>query len=213
MHRSNFIALSLVLSVLLGGGLAFAGVKPAGTEFTYQGRLKLAGEPVDGAADFEFRLFDGAGGGASQVGSTLAADAIDVSEGLFTIDLDFGVGVFDGNGRWLEITVRSPSGVGDYTTLSPRQKIAAAPYALFALSGNEGPAGPQGEPGPQGAQGAQGIQGPQGPSGPQGEPGPQGIQGAQGIQGPPGPPGSPGDSHWLLNGLATYYNAGNVGIG
>ncbi|MCI0365819.1 MAG: collagen-like protein [Phycisphaerales bacterium] len=192
MHRSNCsTTIGTVLFVLLLGMSTRAGVTPMGTEFTYQGQLKVAGEPVNDTADLEFRLFDGAGGGAIQIGLTLSAEAIDVSEGLFTIDLDFGVGVFDGDERWLEIAVRSPAGAGDYTTLSPRQKIMAAPYALFALSGNEGPPGPQGEQGPQGDPGPQGIQGIQG------VPGTQGIQGEQGLQGDQGPQGPPGTTSWL----------------
>jgi endosialidase-like protein/collagen triple helix repeat protein len=66
------------------------------------------------------------------------------------------------------------------------------------LQGDIGPMGPQG---PQGVQGDTGLMGPQGP------------QGLQGDTGPTGPQGPPGDSHWLMNGTATYYNAGNVGIG
>jgi hypothetical protein len=70
--------------------------------------------------------------------------------------------------------------------------------------------GPQGPPGPQGPQGEQG---PQGLMGPIGNTGPPGMQGIQGEQGPQGEPGLPGDTHWSLNGVDTYYNDGNVGIG
>ncbi len=58
-----------------------------------------------------------------------------------------------------------------------------------------------------------GPQGPAGADGVQGSEGPQGPAGADGAQGPQGDPGLPGDSHWLLDGLNTYYNDGNVGIG
>jgi len=73
--------------------------------------------------------------------------------------------------------------------------------------------GPQGPPGPQGLQGETGPEGPRGSKGNTGATGPQGDQGPQGDTGPQGEPGLPGDSHWSLNGVDTYYNDGNVGIG
>ncbi len=73
--------------------------------------------------------------------------------------------------------------------------------------------GPLGPEGPQGPQGLQGDPGPTGPQGDPGLPGPEGPLGPMGPEGPMGPQGPPGDSHWLLNGTATYYNAGRVGIG
>ncbi|NOZ95290.1 MAG: hypothetical protein GXP47_11230 [Acidobacteria bacterium] len=105
----------------------------AGTAFTYQGQLLQSGNPANGQFDFEFRLFDTASGG-SQVGSTVTRDDVPVSNGLFTVDLDFGAGVFKGDARWLQIAVRPGTSTGSYTTLSPRQRLAPVPYAL-ALPG------------------------------------------------------------------------------
>jgi hypothetical protein len=110
---------------------------PAGTGFTYQGQLKMLGEPVDDTADFVVYLYDALAGG-SQVGSSAPAYGVLVVDGLFTIELDFGAGVFEGDARWLEIAVRSPAGAGAFTTLSPRQPLNAAPYALYALSSPAG---------------------------------------------------------------------------
>ena len=53
----------------------------------------------------------------------------------------------------------------------------------------------------------------EGAQGPQGDTGPPGPTGPQGPQGPQGPEGPAGDSHWLLSGSTTYYNAGDVGVG
>ena len=56
---------------------------------------------------------------------------VDVIDGYFTVELDFG-SVFDGNNRWLEIGVR-PGDQSDpcvYSLLSPRQKVTPTPYAL-----------------------------------------------------------------------------------
>ncbi|NKI34129.1 hypothetical protein HFP89_02980 [Wenzhouxiangella sp. XN79A] len=44
-------------------------------------------------------------------------------------------------------------------------------------------------------------------------PSPMALFALAGNEGPQGPPGSPGDSHWVLDGNATYYTAGPVGIG
>ena len=126
------------------------------------------------------------------IGAEVSHLALPVVDGRITVDLDFGLGVFDGTDRWIEIDVRCPAGSGNYTTLAPRQKVQPAPYALFALAGNEGPEGPQGPEGPEGPTGPQGPTGPAGPQGPQGDPGPQGPQGPQGPTGQDGPPGPQG---------------------
>ncbi|MDR4503445.1 MAG: hypothetical protein MRK01_01465 [Candidatus Scalindua sp.] len=47
----------------------------------------------------------------------------------------------------------------------------------------------------------------------QGIPGPQGAAWPAGNAGARGPRGPEGDSHWLLDGLNTYYLQDNVGIG
>ncbi len=99
-----------------------------GTAFTYQGRLRSTGSPANGPFDFSFRLMDAAAGGV-QIGSTIDLDDVAVSDGLFTVPLDFGSGAFGGGARWLEISVRPGAG-GAYTLLSPRQQLNAAPYAL-----------------------------------------------------------------------------------
>ena len=105
---------------------------PLGTDFTYQGKLDLSGAPVNGTADFQFKLF-GVLAGGSQIGSTLSANNVTVSDGAFTATLDFGATAFDaGDERWLEIVVRSPAGSGSFVTLTPRQEITASPFTLKA---------------------------------------------------------------------------------
>jgi hypothetical protein len=106
---------------------------PVGTSFSYQGQLKDASGPVTGNCDFQLGLWDAITGG-SQVGATLTKTNQAVSEGLFTVQLDFGANAFSGSARWLEIAVRCPAGGGQYATLSPRQPLAPAPYALYSAN-------------------------------------------------------------------------------
>jgi hypothetical protein len=106
---------------------------PAGSSFTYQGQLKDADGPVTASCDFQLGLWDALTGG-TQVGSLLTQTGVAVSEGLFTVQLDFGSGSFEGSARWLEIAVRCPAGSGTYNTLTPRQPLTPAPYALYSLS-------------------------------------------------------------------------------
>jgi hypothetical protein len=106
---------------------------PVGSAFTYQGRLQSGGSPANGPYDLRFTLFDAATAG-NQVGATVTAHAQVVSAGLFTVQIDFGAGAFQGSARWLEIAVR-PTGGPTYTTLSPRQPLTAAPYAMSLMPG------------------------------------------------------------------------------
>jgi len=102
-----------------------------GTAFTYQGRLNKDGSPVSGTCDFQFSLWDALSGG-TQIGSAITKYNVAVNNGFFTEQIDFGASAFNGDARWLQIAVRCPAGSGSYTTLSPRQPLTAAPYALYS---------------------------------------------------------------------------------
>ncbi|MBN1661277.1 MAG: hypothetical protein JXA93_22985 [Anaerolineae bacterium] len=100
-----------------------------GDQITYQGRLMSDDTPADGAYNFQFKLFTAASAG-TQVGDTVTVEDVTVSDGLFTVKLDFGNvdNVFDGQALWLEVSVAWWRDIS-YTTLSPRQMLTAAPYA------------------------------------------------------------------------------------
>ena len=97
------------------------------TDFTYQGRLSDNSIAPTGLYDFEVRLFDLQVGGTQQ-GPTLQTGAVQVTNGMFTLPLNFG-NVFTGSPRFLNIAVR-PTGPGAYTPLAPRQPITSTPYAI-----------------------------------------------------------------------------------
>src|SRR5207237_2593963 len=67
--------------------------------------------------------------GGTQIGSTQTLNTVAVSNGVFTVSLDFGASSFSGANRFLEISAR-PSGAGSFTLLSPRQPVTATPYAV-----------------------------------------------------------------------------------
>ncbi|MBS0198039.1 MAG: hypothetical protein JSR77_14890 [Planctomycetes bacterium] len=124
-----------VALIALAAAAGPASAQPLSNGFTYQGELQTSGTPVDGPADLRFTLWTAATGG-TQIGATVQALAVDVSAGRFTVTLnagnEFGAGAFNGQRRWLEISVRTPDSGGAYQVLSPRQEITAAPYAAFA---------------------------------------------------------------------------------
>ncbi|MFT4588139.1 MAG: hypothetical protein ACI8QF_002239 [Limisphaerales bacterium] len=101
--------------------------------FTYQGQLSSEGAPATGDFDFQFTIYDAASDGASLAGP-LSASAVPVTNGVFTVTLNPGAGVFTGAERWLEIAVRANGSPSAHTILMPRQQFAAAPYAMFALA-------------------------------------------------------------------------------
>src|SRR3989442_1245046 len=117
--------LSVILGLLL---LLLAVAAQAQTSgFTYQGRLTDGGPPANGNYDLQFALFDSLSGGA-QVGSTQTINTVAVSNGVFTVSLDFGAKGFTGVSQFLEISVR-PTG-GSFTLLTPRQQVTSTPYAI-----------------------------------------------------------------------------------
>jgi len=92
--------------------------------FTYQGYLRDGSMPANGSYNLAFKLFNASSSGV-QVGSTITLNGTDVANGLFTVELNFGATAFPGADRWLEIAVNG-------TTLVPRVKVNAAPYATFS---------------------------------------------------------------------------------
>ena len=112
---------------------AFVSASPLGSAFTYQGRLNDGANTANGIYDIQFTIYDSLTLG-SVVGGPLTSSATGLTNGLFTVALDFGAGAFDGSARWLEIGVRTNGSGGGFTTLSPRQPLTAAPYALRAAN-------------------------------------------------------------------------------
>jgi hypothetical protein len=147
-QRSLSTVLALALLIGLSAGLAQAqgpddnaSPVPGAPQdnltsgFTYQGMLKQNGAPINGVCEFQFFVY----------GDPTVIYAIDgpvertaeVKNGLFTVtDIAFFPPVFNGERRWLGISVRCSPGE-EFTTLEGRQELTAAPYALSLRPGAE----------------------------------------------------------------------------
>ena len=102
-----------------------------GTAFTYQGRLNNGSGPATGSYDLTFTIYDSFNAPTNVIAGPITNSAAAISNGLFTVTLDFGGGVFNGNPRYLEIGVRT-NDASSFTILNPRQLLTATPYAITA---------------------------------------------------------------------------------
>ncbi len=132
MRKNRIIGMAAAAMLACVAGTAQAA--PLGNAFTYQGEVANGGVPATGPVDLRFRVYDAAAGGVL-VGAPNQIVALNQAlvDGRFTTELDFGAAVHNGEDRYLEIDVR-PAGVGPYTTLAPRQRLAATPNARFAVN-------------------------------------------------------------------------------
>ena len=103
MIKRELLYLSLFLLLHLS-----VSAQGQGSAFTYQGRLTDAGNPADGLYDIRFKLFDTPDvDTGTQQGPTVTHPTVQVTKGVFTVQLDFGPGVFDGSARYIEISIRT----------------------------------------------------------------------------------------------------------
>ncbi len=103
-----------------------------GSEFTYQGELEFNNTVAEGVFDFKFVLFDAQDDGSGANLGNLTVEDVQVTQGVFTTQLDFGSSVFVGDKIWMEINVRQGALTGGFQQLLPRQEITSTPYAIHA---------------------------------------------------------------------------------
>jgi hypothetical protein len=121
-----------LLSLAIAFYAVFFAVNPVaaqGTAFTYQGRLNDGANPANGIYDLTFALYTSGSLGAPIAGPV--TNSATVTNGLFTVSVDFGTGVFTGSSVWLEVAART-NGSGGFSTLTPRQALTPSPYAIYA---------------------------------------------------------------------------------
>lgn len=136
-----YLAVAGLTLFLLGAGVAGAipgrsAASPADMEavsaavasgISYQGRLAgPGGSPLDGTYAMRFIVYNAAVGGSALWDS--GTINVDVDSGLFNVRLGVDHADFDGRPLWMSIIVAGE-------TLSPRQEILPAPYALSLRPG------------------------------------------------------------------------------
>ncbi|RLC85080.1 MAG: hypothetical protein DRI79_11870 [Chloroflexi bacterium] len=91
------------------------------SKFSYQGVLKEGGQPVTGSRDMVFRLYSDSGC-STQVGSDIVKNGVQVTDGLFSVELEVEQSIFNGQALWLEVEVGG--------TKIGCQEILPVPYAM-----------------------------------------------------------------------------------
>lgn len=90
--------------------------------FSYQGTLSHEGNPVNGIHEIRATLWNASVGG-NQISHTDIHPFVQVTDGLFSIQINFDNEAFNDAERWLQLAV-------DGTTLTPRHAINASPYSI-----------------------------------------------------------------------------------
>lgn len=135
---------SLLARVVLGASalLGVSGIENVAQAqpLTYQGKLTESGLPANGMYEMRFRAFPALLGGL-QLGSTDTVNNVNVTDGLFTVQIDMLTGVPLTGELYLEIEVRAAGSGGAFVLLSPRTRMTPAPLSLLSLNDRWSPSG------------------------------------------------------------------------
>ncbi|MCB9453068.1 MAG: hypothetical protein H6672_16650 [Anaerolineaceae bacterium] len=129
MYKKIAVFVLFLFTVLISGV-----AQAQSTAFVYHGYFtRYDGNqdvPVTDTCTFRFKLFDALTGG-TQLGRIVTERAIEVQNGNFSVELDFGINVFDGVQRYLEIAVRCPGTDEFFVTLTPRFPLTPYPNTIY----------------------------------------------------------------------------------
>jgi len=124
--RSNLFKILCFISAVLAADIPLS--------INYQGKLLNGSAPLSGSYDLQIVLFSESAGGTALWTKTFSP--VSVNDGLFSLTLgddDGGTSiasVLKSNAElWIEVRVKGPS-ESSFTTLSPREKLLAAPWAI-----------------------------------------------------------------------------------
>lgn len=123
MRLAGLYCLAAVAALWAGSVAAIS------TPISYQGYLEDGGQPANGLYDLNFQLKTAAG---TNLLAPILVEDVPVTGGVFTVELDFGLGAFGANDRRLGIAVRAGASTGAFTDLLPDALLRGAPYAQYA---------------------------------------------------------------------------------
>ena len=180
------------------------------TPLIYQGSLTYLDIPVTTRVDLRFRAYDSPTEGAL-IGREVVHHDVQLDSGAFEVPLDFAASAPQ---LWIEIDVRSPSGEGEFVTLSPRQRLS--PLAPGLSAANVGAAQ---ETAAATSRSSQREQGHAARPSQRHEPAlvvhteNAGASGSDAPTDGASPQGGSRGGGWTANGNNVFFNTGNVGIG
>lgn len=105
-----------------------------GLTLTYQGSLAEGEAPANGVYDFTFSVYAEALGGVPLNDVPLELTGVEVSNGIFRVQLTFDHLLFTTTPRYLAIGVRPGGSSDSHTLLEPRQQITSSPFSIHAQS-------------------------------------------------------------------------------
>lgn len=104
--------------------------------FSYQGELFDDAVLANDSYDIAIQAFE-TDTGSNNLTALIEYTPVKVKNGVFNLDnVELDPSVFQEPEVWLEISVRQSSDGGNYSPLSPRQKLKAVPYATTLIDGN-----------------------------------------------------------------------------
>ena len=143
-QRIPFVSLLIAVVLALVSTVSLVWAQASSTSFTYQGQLFQNGDAVgaDAAVDcaFQFNLYDAESGGNllgthTEGDPTTSSYPVTVTDGYFTVELDFGTSAFTDDGvRYLAISTAC-TGENSFTSLSGRVALTGAPYTRAVAFG------------------------------------------------------------------------------
>ena len=128
IHKNSRTFVLALVSILF----CVIGAQAQSSSFTYQGRLTDGGTPANVPHDFQFKLYDSDGHPQGSP-NMVTKSGVPVTNGVFTVQLDFGASGFPGADRFLDISVKKPTD-SLFVPLTPRQPLTSTPYAIKSLN-------------------------------------------------------------------------------